>query len=53
MILQKYIDEAPRSDFEDILNSIDDFVFFSNRKVEEEPEEVGTRRDKHKKKKRM
>ena len=53
MILQKYIDEAPRSDFEDILNSIDDFVFFSNRRVEEEPEEAGPKRDKHKKKKRL
>ncbi|MCR5431403.1 MAG: ATP-binding protein [Lachnospiraceae bacterium] len=52
MILQKYIDEAPRSDFEDILNSIDDFVFFSNRKVKEQ-EEIKPLRDKHKKKKRL
>ncbi|MCR5829428.1 MAG: ATP-binding protein [Lachnospiraceae bacterium] len=51
-ILERYIEEAPRSDFEDILNSIDDFVYFSNRKVEEEIDD-SPKRDKHKKKKRM
>lgn len=51
-ILTKYIEEAPRSDFQDILDAIDNFVFFSNRKVEEESEVVTPYRDKHKKKKK-
>lgn len=31
-IVQKYIDTAPRENFEDILNAIDRFVYFQNRK---------------------
>lgn len=31
-ILQKYIDAAPREVFEDILNAIDNFVYFENRR---------------------
>lgn len=31
-ILKRYIEEAPRDNFKDILNSIDSFVYFENRK---------------------
>lgn len=31
-ILGKYIDLAPREDFEDILDAIDRFIYFENRK---------------------
>lgn len=31
-ILQQYIDLAPRADFQDILESIDQFIFFENRR---------------------
>ena len=55
-ILKAYIDEAPKSDFADILNAIDNFIYFMNRRREEDeesaenvPEQVYT---KHKKKKR-
>lgn len=51
-ILTKYIEEAPRSDFEDILTAIDNFVFFSNRKVQEDEIPTEPAREKHKKKKR-
>lgn len=34
-IIERYIEEAPRSDFEDILNAIDSFVYFENRKRDE------------------
>ena len=33
-ILKKYIDNAPRENFEDILSAIDNFVYFENRKKE-------------------
>ncbi|MCR5216274.1 MAG: AAA family ATPase [Lachnospiraceae bacterium] len=33
-ILKKYIEAAPRDTFKDILDSIDHFVFFDNKKVE-------------------
>ena len=33
-ILQKYIDVAPRENFKDILDAIDSFVYFENRKKE-------------------
>jgi hypothetical protein len=33
-ILRKYIDLAPREEFKDILDAIDRFVYFENRKVE-------------------
>ena len=33
-ILKKYINEAPRENFEDILRAIDAFVYFENRKRE-------------------
>jgi len=34
-ILQKYIDAAPREAFADILDAIDRFVYFQNRKLDE------------------
>ena len=33
-ILQKYIELAPREEFKDILDSIDNFIYFENRKKE-------------------
>ena len=55
-ILKAYIDEAPKSDFADILNAIDNFIYFMNRRREEDedngenaPEQIYT---KPKKKKR-
>lgn len=47
-ILNRYIDEAPREDFKDILDAIDNFVFFDNRKIVQEPSGE-ERREKHKK----
>jgi hypothetical protein len=35
-ILKKYIDVAPRENFANILNAIDHFVYFENRKKTEE-----------------
>ena len=53
-ILTRYIEEAPRSDFADILNAIDNFIYFMNRKREDE-EDRDEREEivysKHKKKK--
>ena len=37
-VLKRYIDEAPREVFADILDAIDDFVYFENRKREKEEE---------------
>ena len=34
-ILKKYIDAAPRETFQDILQAIDNFVYFQNRKKED------------------
>lgn len=52
-ILTKYIDVAPRSDFADILNAIDNFIYFMNRKREdEEVDEEAIVYSKHKKKKK-
>ena len=34
-ILQKYIDAAPRETFADILDALDRFVYFQNRRIEE------------------
>ena len=34
-ILKKYIDVAPREDFANILDAIDSFVYFENRKKNE------------------
>ncbi len=34
-IIKRYIDEAPRECFKDILDTIDSFVYFENRKIEE------------------
>lgn len=34
-IIKRYIDEAPRDCFKDILDTIDSFVYFENRKIEE------------------
>ena len=31
-ILKRYIDEAPRDNFKDILDTIDSFVYFENRR---------------------
>ena len=36
-LLTKYIDLAPREDFADILDSIDEFIYFAGRKKEKEP----------------
>ena len=33
-ILQEYIELAPREEFKDILDSIDNFIYFENRKKE-------------------
>ncbi len=52
-ILTRYIEEAPRSEFVDILNAIDNFIYFVNRKREDEEDEVAEEqeyRKKHKKK---
>ncbi|MCR5321761.1 MAG: ATP-binding protein [Lachnospiraceae bacterium] len=55
-ILKAYIDEAPKSDFADILNAIDNFIYFMNRRREDdEDNSEGTQEQvytKHKKKKR-
>lgn len=39
-ILRKYIDEAPRENFANILNAIDRFVYFENRRKEENTNET-------------
>ena len=48
----KYIEAAPRSEFADILNAIDNFIYFMNRKREDESidDEEPSRNEKHKKK---
>ncbi|MCR5769532.1 MAG: ATP-binding protein [Lachnospiraceae bacterium] len=55
-ILKAYIDAAPRSDFADILNAIDNFIYFMNRRRDDEEDnaEIGQEQvyTKHKKKKR-
>lgn len=35
-VLERYIEEAPREVFKDILDSIDNFVYFENRKKNRE-----------------
>ncbi|MBO7354286.1 MAG: hypothetical protein J6U61_08555, partial [Lachnospiraceae bacterium] len=54
-ILEKYIEVAPRSDFADILNAIDRFIYFMNRRIEDK-EETAPKPEytyqKHKKKKK-
>ena len=35
-ILRKYIELAPREEFKDILDSIDNFIYFENRKKEDD-----------------
>lgn len=47
-ILMQYIEESPRSEFADILDSIDRFIYFLNRKKEEPKEETEPVREKHK-----
>ncbi len=50
-ILNRYIEAAPRSEFADILNAIDNFIYFMNRKREEESidiEETVSKNVKHK-----
>lgn len=37
-VLQRYIDEAPREIFADILDAIDDFVYFENRRKKNDEE---------------
>nr|MCR5331598.1 OLD family endonuclease [Lachnospiraceae bacterium] len=55
-ILKAYIDEAPRSDFADILNAIDNFIYFMNRRRDDEEDSAEMSQEmvytKHKKKKR-
>ncbi|MCR5686381.1 MAG: ATP-binding protein [Lachnospiraceae bacterium] len=55
-ILSAYIDAAPRSDFADILNAIDNFIYFMNRRKEEAEDSTDTVTEivysKHKKKKK-
>ena len=55
-ILKAYIDEAPRSDFADILNAIDNFIYFMNRRRDDEEDNAEILQEqmysKHKKKKR-
>lgn len=52
-ILNRYIEEAPRNEFADILNAIDNFMYFMNRKREDEVDEIVAEPSyqKHKKKK--
>ena len=52
-ILNRYIEEAPRSEFSDILNAIDNFMYFMNRKREDEEDQPSEEPvyQKHKKKK--
>ena len=49
-ILMKYIEEAPKSEFADILNAIDNFIYFMNRRREDEEdeEETAEKYEKHK-----
>ena len=50
-ILMRYIEEAPRSEFDDILNAIDNFIYFMNRKKEDAAEKTEpSYGEKHKKK---
>ena len=49
-ILTKYIEESPRSEFADILDSIDRFIYFVNRRKEEPEKEAEPVKEKHKKK---
>jgi len=51
-ILMRYIEEAPKSEFADILNAIDNFIYFINRRKEDENSEKDNKeyRGKHKKK---
>lgn len=50
-ILMRYIEEAPRSEFDDILNAIDNFIYFMNRKKEDAAEKTEPLYgEKHKKK---
>jgi len=60
-ILMRYIEEAPRSEFADILNAIDNFIYFMNRRREDEDlaeedekerQKEKRRYEKHKKKKK-
>ena len=55
-ILKAYIDEAPKSDFADILNAIDNFIYFMNRRRDDEEDSAELTQEqlytKHKKKKR-
>ena len=54
-ILKAYIDAAPRSDFADILNAIDNFIYFMNRRKEDAEAEEDVQEvvyTKHKKKKK-
>lgn len=54
-ILTQYIEEAPKEDFADILNAIDNFIYFMNRKREDEEDAVEIKEErytKHKKKSR-
>lgn len=56
-ILERYIEEAPREEFADILNAIDNFIYFMNRKREDEEdiesEKKKPENNRHKKKKRQ
>lgn len=49
-ILKKYIDEAPRSEFADILDAIDNFIYFMNRRRENENSDMDEKpvKQKHK-----
>lgn len=48
-ILTKYIDEAPREEFADILDAVDRFIYFMNRRREDEAEQpVSVKKEKHK-----
>lgn len=56
-VLEKYIDVAPRSDFKDILDAVDNFIYFMNRKREDEADKAQNKNKeyeytKHKKKKK-
>ncbi len=54
-ILTKYIEVAPKSNFADILNAIDNFIYFMNRRIEDKSDRTEVKEytyTKHKKKKK-
>lgn len=46
-VLKKYIEVAPREVFKDILEAVDSFVYFENRRINREDEQEKKRQNKH------